>query len=103
MAPTAPTTEAPGPAWSPSADPGNLMSGSRLPVAPGDAHVKAFVRLGWEERRTEGSHRILTKAGERATLSIPCRRGQDLRRGTLGSLIRAAGLTVDDYLRAFNG
>ncbi len=71
-----------------------------VPVAPGTDHVKAFERAGWSHVRTQGDHAILTKAGERATLSVPLHR-REARRGTIFHLIQAAGMTVDEYRRHF--
>lgn len=58
--------------------------------------AKAFKRVGWETAGQVGSHLVLIKAGERANLSIPQHR--ELSVGTLRSLIRSAGLTVDAFL-----
>jgi predicted RNA binding protein YcfA (HicA-like mRNA interferase family) len=49
-------------------------------------------------RRQTGSHRILTKAGSVASLSIPDHR--ELAPGTLRKLIRAAGMTIDEFRAA---
>jgi predicted RNA binding protein YcfA (HicA-like mRNA interferase family) len=59
---------------------------------------RAFERLGWVMRRQRGSHMILTKPGQVASLSIPDHR--ELATGTLRKLIRAAGLSVDEFLSA---
>jgi predicted RNA binding protein YcfA (HicA-like mRNA interferase family) len=59
---------------------------------------QAFERLGWVMRRQRGSHMILTKPGQVASLSIPDHR--ELATGTLRKLIRAAGLSVDEFLSA---
>jgi predicted RNA binding protein YcfA (HicA-like mRNA interferase family) len=59
---------------------------------------RAFERLGWVMRRQRGSHMILTKPGQMASLSIPDHR--ELATGTLRKLIRAAGLSVDEFLSA---
>jgi predicted RNA binding protein YcfA (HicA-like mRNA interferase family) len=62
----------------------------------GKAAVKAFERAGWSLRGQVGSHLMMTKAGLRANLSIP--QHKELSVGTLRKLIRAAGLTVDEFL-----
>jgi predicted RNA binding protein YcfA (HicA-like mRNA interferase family) len=46
--------------------------------------------------RGNGSHIILVKEGARATLSVPDHK--QVARGTLRGLIRAAGLTIDEFL-----
>ena len=69
-----------------------------LPVASGRDARRAFERLGWVFRRQTGSHMILTKAGSVASLSIPDHR--ELAPGTLRKLIRAAGITVEEFRAA---
>ncbi|MGH9795384.1 MAG: type II toxin-antitoxin system HicA family toxin [Candidatus Acidiferrales bacterium] len=71
---------------------------ARLPVLSGQEVVRAFSRLGWEIARQRGSHVILVKAGHPATLSVP--EHFEVARGTLRSLIRRAGLTVEEFLAA---
>lgn len=73
----------------------------RLPVVSGRQVVRAFERAGWKVSRREGSHIILTKAGMTVTLSIPDHR--EIRRGTLRSLIRNAGLTVEEFVSLLRG
>jgi predicted RNA binding protein YcfA (HicA-like mRNA interferase family) len=45
-----------------------------------------------------GSHIVLTKDGEMASLSVP--NHKEVAKGTLRSLIRAANLTIDDFVKA---
>lgn len=66
-----------------------------LPVVSGRAAVAAFERAGWRLARQSGSHIILTKPGVAGNLSVPDH--HTLRRGTLRTLIRQAGLTVAEF------
>jgi predicted RNA binding protein YcfA (HicA-like mRNA interferase family) len=68
----------------------------RPPVLSGAEAVRAFERDGWRWDRQNGSHVILLKPGHIASLSIPQHR--ELAPGTLRSLIRAAGMTVDEFV-----
>jgi len=68
-----------------------------LPVLSGRKVVRAFEALGWQVARQRGSHIILVKDGEIATLSIPDHK--EIAKGTLRSLIRTAGITVERILR----
>lgn len=61
--------------------------------------VRAFERAGWVVKHHTGSHVIMEKEGQEATLSIPDHPGKDVKRGTLRNLIRDAGMTVDEFLR----
>jgi predicted RNA binding protein YcfA (HicA-like mRNA interferase family) len=67
----------------------------KLPVISGSEAVKAFVRAGWRVDRQRGSHVVLLKPGQLASLSVPQHR--ELAPGTLRSLIRASGLTVEAF------
>ena len=66
-----------------------------LPVLSGRKAIRVFEKLGWQVVRQHGSHIILVKEGEVTTLSIPDHK--EVAKGTLRSLIRAAGITVDEF------
>ncbi|KJH71930.1 type II toxin-antitoxin system HicA family toxin [Aliterella atlantica] len=67
---------------------------SSLPVLSGREIVQALENFGWQVVRQSASHIIMVKEGEQVTLSVPDHR--EVARGTLRSLIRAAGLTVQE-------
>ena len=69
-----------------------------LPVLSGKEVVRVFERFGWEVVRQSSSHIILTKDREIATLSVPDHK--EVAKGTLRSLIRAANLTVDEFVKS---
>jgi predicted RNA binding protein YcfA (HicA-like mRNA interferase family) len=58
--------------------------------------VKVFTQNGWQMARQRGSHMILIKPGGMVTLSVPDHR--EIAKGTLRSLIRSSGLTVDGFV-----
>ena len=62
----------------------------------GKEAAKAFRRAGWEVIGQVGSHLVMVKPGVRVNLSIP--QHKELSVGTLRALIRAAGLSVDEFL-----
>jgi len=63
--------------------------------------IKVFERAGWRRTRTTGSHVILTKAGNPATLSIPIHKGKPIKQGLLRHQIRVAGMTVEEFLKFY--
>ena len=73
----------------------------RLPAVSGREAVSALERAGWHVTRQSGSHIILTRAGTPVTLSVPNHRV--VSRGTLRSLIRKSGLTVDEFAALLGG
>jgi predicted RNA binding protein YcfA (HicA-like mRNA interferase family) len=67
-----------------------------MPVVSGRAAIEAFERVGCEIDHQTGSHVILRQVvspHRRLTVS----NHRELARGTLCSLIRQAGLTVDEF------
>lgn len=58
--------------------------------------MKAFERDGWTKARQRGSHVVMVKDGSMATLSVPDHK--EVAKGTLRSLIRASGLSVDEFI-----
>jgi len=67
----------------------------RLPVVSGAQAVRAFGRDGWRVDRQRGSHVVLLKPDHIASLSVP--QHAELAPGTLRALIRAAGMSVDQF------
>ena len=69
---------------------------SVLPLVSGRDVVKALIRTGYEQDRQRGSHIILRQ------LAYPHRRivvpdHKEVAKGTLRSIIRETGLTVDEF------
>ena len=71
---------------------------TRLGSYSGEEVKKAFLQAGWVISRHRGSHVILEKIGQEATLSIPVHKGKNVKRGTLRDLIRDSGMTVVEFL-----
>jgi predicted RNA binding protein YcfA (HicA-like mRNA interferase family) len=57
--------------------------------------VKAFEAMGWQRVRQKGSHIIMVKEGNEASLSIPAH--TTVAKGTLRALLRSAGITVEEF------
>ena len=68
---------------------------SKLPVISGMDAIKAFAKAGWIPHRQVGSHVVLRKENSKVTLSVP--KHKELKPGLLRHLIKAAGLTVDEF------
>lgn len=69
-----------------------------LPAVSGQEVVRAFESFGWKVARRRGSHAVMIKEGETATLSIPDHK--EVAKGTLRSLIHAANLTAGEFVAA---
>lgn len=69
-----------------------------LPALSGKEVVRIFETFGWRVARQRSSHIVMIKEGEIATLSVP--NHKEVAKGTLRSLIRSAGLTVEEFCAA---
>ena len=69
---------------------------ARLPVISGAKVVRAFEKAGWRNDRQRGSHVVMLKPGRNASLSVP--QHHEIAPGTLRALIRAAGMTVVEFV-----
>jgi predicted RNA binding protein YcfA (HicA-like mRNA interferase family) len=58
---------------------------------------RALRKLGFELDRQRGSHRVFVRAADDCTIVLPWHTG-DLKRGTLHAIVRALGLTIDQFL-----
>ena len=67
----------------------------QLPVLSGAQTARNLEEFGWSVARQRGGHIIMTKPGEMATLSVP--NHSNVAKGTLRTLIRSAGLTVEEF------
>jgi predicted RNA binding protein YcfA (HicA-like mRNA interferase family) len=68
---------------------------AKLPAISGAEAVRAFERVGWRRSRQRDSHLVLLKEGHMASLSVPQHR--ELAPGTLRSLIRASGMSAEEF------
>ena len=75
---------------------------SELPAVTGRDAMSAFTRLGFVEVRIKGSHHILKKPDYPYVLSIPVRGQKTLKPGTLRTLIRGAGISVEEFIQCLD-
>jgi predicted RNA binding protein YcfA (HicA-like mRNA interferase family) len=68
---------------------------SKLPVLSGKEVFRILQRIGYYFRDQEGSH-IHVRHPTRKPLTIP--NHKEIARGTLRTIIRDAGLTVEEFL-----
>ena len=70
----------------------------KLPVLSGKDIIKVLSKIGFEHVRTKGSHAILNKQTEKGKITVPVPLHPELAKGTLKSIIKEAGLTLDEFL-----
>lgn len=70
---------------------------SKLPRVSGRECVKALEKVGFYFKRQEGSHIILRRDNPFAQVVVPDHK--ELDRGILRSIIRQAGLSIDEFVK----
>ncbi|MCX7969624.1 MAG: type II toxin-antitoxin system HicA family toxin [Armatimonadetes bacterium] len=73
---------------------------NKLPRITGRQVVAALKRLGFQEIRQKGSHVTLHKTKTSATCTVPVHAGETLKPKTLQSILKQAGITVEQLRRA---
>jgi predicted RNA binding protein YcfA (HicA-like mRNA interferase family) len=76
------------------------MGGGRLPVVNGKHVIRALAKAGFIVNRIVGGHHVLVYPGDPTrTVTVPVHSGRDLKPGTLRSIIRRTGLTVEEFVQ----
>lgn len=68
----------------------------KLPVVSGKECRKALIQLGFEEARQKGSHLVMRRAD--AACVVPMH--SEIKTGTLGGILKQAGVRVEEFLQA---
>ena len=72
---------------------------SRLPAVNGKQLIKVLEGEGWYIKRIRGSHHILRHPTIPDALPVPIHGNRPIKRGTLGNILRTAGISRDDFQR----
>lgn len=72
---------------------------SRLPAVNGRETIRALERAGFVLVRIKGSHHVMEHPQHPTrTTTVPVHGAKALRKGTLRSILKQTGLTVDEFL-----
>lgn len=69
---------------------------SKLPVISGSQCIKSLEKIGFIVVRQRGSHIILVRDQPKSTITVPDHK--ELDRGTLRTIVRQAGLSVEEFV-----
>lgn len=73
------------------------MSARQLPAVTGKQVIKALAAEGWYVKRIRGSHHILRHPSIPDAIPVPVHGNQPLKPGTLGNILRTAGLSRTEF------
>jgi predicted RNA binding protein YcfA (HicA-like mRNA interferase family) len=72
---------------------------SQLPAVNGKQLLKVLEGEGWYVKRIRGSHHILRHPTIPDALPVPIHGNRPIKQGTLGNVLRTAGISRDDFQR----
>jgi predicted RNA binding protein YcfA (HicA-like mRNA interferase family) len=72
---------------------------SQLPAVNGKQLLKVLEGEGWYVKRIRGSHHILRHPTISDALPVPIHGNRPIKRGTLGNILRTAGISREEFKR----
>ena len=69
----------------------------KLNPAPPAEVIRKLRRLGFEGPFAGGRHLVMRHPHTRVKISIPMHPGRDIPQGTLRAILRAAGVTIEEW------
>jgi predicted RNA binding protein YcfA (HicA-like mRNA interferase family) len=70
---------------------------AELPPVSGARVVRALEQRGWYVKRIRGSHHAMRHPDIRDTVVVPVHRNRPVPRGTLGSILRTAQMSREEF------
>ena len=71
---------------------------ARFPVVRSREVIRVLEKSGFFISRTSGSHcRLIHRTDPTRMVTVPIYAGRDIKTGTLRSIIRQAGMTVEEF------
>jgi len=71
----------------------------KLPAVSGKQVIAALEREGWYLKRIRGSHHVLRHPTIPDAIPVPVHGNRPIKRGTLASILRAAGTSRDEFTK----
>lgn len=72
---------------------------SQTPAVTGKQLIKIFEGQGWSVKRIRGSHHILRHPRIPDAIPVPIHGNQAIKKGTLGNILRTAGISREEFNR----
>lgn len=70
---------------------------TKLPALSGKQVIAALEKEGWYVKRVRGSHHVLRHQSIPDAIPVPVHENRPIKRGTLASILRAAGISRDEF------
>ncbi len=66
-----------------------------------DRMIRALQRLGWQVRRSRGSHFALARPDRPGVITVPVKKGTTLKENTAKGILKQAGLSEEEFLAVY--
>jgi predicted RNA binding protein YcfA (HicA-like mRNA interferase family) len=73
---------------------------TKLPAVSGKQVVAVLEREGWYVKRVRGSHHVLRHPSIPDAIPVPVHGRRSVKRGTLASILRTAGISREEFAKA---
>ena len=70
---------------------------AKLPAVSGKQVIAALEKEGWYVKRVRGSHHVLRHPSIPDAIPVPVHANRPIKRGTLASILRTAGISRDEF------
>lgn len=74
-----------------------------LPQLNSSEVIRVLQKIGFVEARQSGAHKIFRHPENRRFVLVPMHGGQDIKKGTLHSIIKQAGIARDEFIEMSRG
>jgi predicted RNA binding protein YcfA (HicA-like mRNA interferase family) len=72
---------------------------TKLPAVSGKQVIAVLEKEGWYIKRVRGSHHILRHPRIPDAVPVPVHGSRPIKRGTLGNILRAAGISRAEFVQ----
>jgi len=74
----------------------------KLPAVSGKQVIAVLEQEGWYVKRVRGSHHVLRHPTITDAIPVPVHGNRPIKRGTLASILRSAGISRDEFANRLN-
>lgn len=71
----------------------------KLPTLKPKEIIRILLKAGFDERKNTGKHRIFKHPISNKIVPVPMHGSKDIKKGTLFSIIRQSGLTLEKFIQ----
>lgn len=71
----------------------------KLPTLKPKEVISILLKAGFDERKNTGKHRVFKNPISNKIVPVPVHGSKDIKKGTLFSIIKQSGLTLEEFIQ----